>query len=134
MRRQVVLALLVCGCRQGRAADPTVTSGESSAQPTPVEEPAEDGQWRMVGKDYQNRRYSGLAELNPSNVGNLKVAWTFSTGIGKGHEGPPLVENDSMYVITPYPNEAYAFDLRKPGGPPKWSYKPRPPAAAQGVA
>ena len=62
------------------------------------------------------------------------MAWTFSTGIGKGHEAPPLVEHDTLYLVTPYPNEAYAFDLRNPGGPPKWSYRPKPSAASQGVA
>jgi len=94
----------------------------------------EDGQWPMTGKDYANRRFSGLTEITTGNVASLKVAWTFSTGIPKGHEAPPLVVGDTMYVVTPFPNNAYAFDLRSPGGPPKWMYKPRPTSAAQGVA
>jgi lanthanide-dependent methanol dehydrogenase len=39
-----------------------------------------------------------------------------------------------MYVVTPYPNYLYAFDLKQPGAPPKWTYKPATVPAAQGVA
>jgi PQQ-dependent dehydrogenase (methanol/ethanol family) len=88
----------------------------------------------MPAKDYASTRYSGLGEINTGNVKNLKVAWTFSTGVVRGHEGAPLVVNDTMYLVTPFPNELYAFDLTQPGAPVKWSFKPSPSAAAQGVA
>ncbi|HEX6912283.1 MAG TPA: PQQ-dependent dehydrogenase, methanol/ethanol family, partial [Longimicrobium sp.] len=39
-----------------------------------------------------------------------------------------------MYIVTPFPNHLYALDLTKPGAPTKWVYKPKPEAAAQGVA
>jgi PQQ-dependent dehydrogenase (methanol/ethanol family) len=134
-RRDLALLTLVLGCRQGQAADVLPASGVGPAPfAAAANEAPEDGQWRMAGKDYQNRRFSGLDQITAANVGGLKVSWTFSTGISKGHEGPPLVDHDMMYVVTPYPNEAYAFDLHDPGGPPKWSYKPHPPSSAQGVA
>jgi PQQ-dependent dehydrogenase (methanol/ethanol family) len=95
--------------------------------------PPEDGQWVMPAKDYQNRRYSGLTDINTGNVGGLKVAWTFATGIAKGHEAAPLVVGDTMYVVTPYPNHLHALDLRN-GGQRKWTYRPQPSPAAQGVA
>src|SRR5437868_12695246 len=63
-----------------------------------------------------------------------KVAWTFSTGINRGHEAAPLVVNNTMYIVTPYPNILYALDLTKPGAPMKWKYEPKPSSAAQGVA
>jgi PQQ-dependent dehydrogenase (methanol/ethanol family) len=139
----VLLLTIVAGCRQGRAADdrrPAPLTGATQGPPAvsrpqqamPI--PSEDGQWPMVGKDYQNRRFSGLDQVTTANVAQLKVAWTFSTGVNKGHEGPPLVVNDTLYVVTPFPNNAYAFDLHNPGGPPKWTYKPRPSPASQGVA
>ena len=40
----------------------------------------------------------------------------------------------AMYIITPFPNYLYALDLTKPGAPAKWTFKPKPAAAAQGVA
>jgi PQQ-dependent dehydrogenase (methanol/ethanol family) len=93
----------------------------------------EDGQWTMPAKDYQNRRYSGLAEITTANVSKLHVAWTFSTGIPRGHEAAPLVVGDTMYVVTPYPNHLHALDLRD-SGKLKWTYQPQPKPAAQGVA
>ena len=38
---------------------------------------------------YDNQRYSGLNQITPKNVGKLQVAWTFSTGVLRGHEGAP---------------------------------------------
>ncbi|TXM92593.1 PQQ-dependent dehydrogenase, methanol/ethanol family, partial [Methylobacterium sp. WL8] len=37
--------------------------------------------------DYANTRYSKLDQINAGNVKNLQVAWTFSTGVLRGHEG-----------------------------------------------
>lgn len=107
----------------------------SLSTPVSAEEAAEreDGQWPMAAKNYANTRYSGLDEINAKNVKNLKVAWTFSTGTTRGHEAAPIVVNNTMYVVTPYPNILYALDLTKSGAM-KWKYEPKPIAAAQGVA
>jgi len=95
---------------------------------------ADDGQWTMPARDYAATRFSAQDQINAGNVASLKLAWTFSTGLVKGHEAAPLVVGDTMYVVTPYPNVLYALDLAHPGGPLKWVYKPKPAAAAQGVA
>jgi PQQ-dependent dehydrogenase (methanol/ethanol family) len=94
----------------------------------------EDGQWLSVQKDYANTRFSGLAQINLSNIDQLKVATTFSTGFVSGHEATPLVVGDSMYLVTPFPNVLYALDLKQPGGATKWVYRPNADPAAQGVA
>ena len=93
----------------------------------------EDGQWPMAAKNYANTRYSGLTEITTENVKNLRVAWTFSTGVNRGQEAATIVVGSTMYVVTPYPNILYALDLNKPGTA-KWKYEPKPAAAAQGVA
>ena len=62
--------------------------------------------WVMPAKDYANTRYSTLNQINTGNVGKLQVAWTFSTGVLRGHEGGPLVIGDVMYVHAPFPNTA----------------------------
>src|SRR6201994_924740 len=82
-------------------------------------------QWAMPTGDYANTRYSKLKQINASNVGKLQVAWTFSTGVLRGHEGGPLVVGNTMYVHTPYPNIVYALDLTKEGAPIKWKYQPK---------
>jgi PQQ-dependent dehydrogenase (methanol/ethanol family) len=94
----------------------------------------DDGQWRMPAKNFAATRFSGLDQINAANVGQMQVAWTFSTGLTRGHEAAPLVVNNTMYIVTPYPNYLYAIDLTKPGGDLKWTYKPHPERASQGVA
>ena len=61
--------------------------------------------------DAANTRYSALDRITADNVGRLQVAWTFSTGALRGHEGAPLVVDGVMYVHTPFPNTVTALDL-----------------------
>jgi len=95
-------------------------------------EQTEDGQWLTPAKDFANTRFSGLKEITPQNVSKLQMAWSFSTGISRGHEAAPLVVGSTMYIVTPYPNILYALDLAK-NGEMKWKYDPKPAAQAQGV-
>ena len=85
---------------------------------------ADPNNWAMQAGNYENHRYSTLDQINKGNVGDLKVAWTFSTGVLRGHEGSPLVIGDVMYVHTPIPNNVYALDLNNDGKI-LWSYKPK---------
>jgi glucose dehydrogenase len=87
----------------------------------------------MPGKNYAGLRFSGLDQINVGNANNLQVAWTFSVGVLRGQEAAPIVADNTMFVVTPYPNILYALDLTKPGGPLKWKFEPQPAAAAQGV-
>jgi alcohol dehydrogenase (cytochrome c) len=88
----------------------------------------------MAPKNYASTRFSTLDQITTANVNNLKLAWTFSTGLTRGHEAPPLVVNNTMYLVTPYPNDLFALDLTKPGAPMKWKFEPRPAPSSQGVA
>ncbi|WP_298854044.1 lanthanide-dependent methanol dehydrogenase XoxF5 [uncultured Ruegeria sp.] len=81
-------------------------------------------QWAIQTGDYKNQRYSALDQINADNVGDLQVAWTFSTGVLRGHEGSPLVIGDMMYVHTPFPNIVYALDLANDGKI-VWKYEPK---------
>jgi len=94
----------------------------------------EDGQWTMPSKDYAATRYSTLGDISARNARSLHPVWTFSTGVLGGHEGQPLVVGDTMYVVTPWPNVLYAFDLTREGYPLKWKYRPEVSANALGVA
>ena len=81
-------------------------------------------QWVLQTGDYANTRFSKLDQINAGNVGKLQVAWTFSTGVLRGHEGSPLVIGDTMYVHTPFPNTVYALDLNADGKI-LWKYEPK---------
>jgi lanthanide-dependent methanol dehydrogenase len=68
-------------------------------------------QWVMPAGNYANTRHSTLKQITADNVGKLQVAWTFSTGVLRGHEGAPLVVGDVMYLHGPFPNPVYALNL-----------------------
>ena len=81
-------------------------------------------QWVMPTGDYANTRHSMLKEITAASVNKLQVAWTFSTGVLRGHEGAPLVVGDVMYVHTPFPNNVFALDLNNDGKI-LWKYEPK---------
>jgi len=95
---------------------------------------SDDKQWTMPNKDYASTRYSTLDSINTDNVKTLKAAWTFSTGVLRGHEGGPLVIGSVMFVHTPFPDIVYALDLAKEGAPVKWKYVPKQDAQVIPVA
>ncbi len=123
------------GCSRGTAAPQAQPSGHRfqpvSDRPAPS---APDGEWPMATHDYGNRRFANLTQITAQNAARLQIAWTFDTGIPKGHEAAPLVVGGTMYLVTPFPNRLYALDLTKPGAPMKWKFEPPTNPAAQGVA
>jgi PQQ-dependent dehydrogenase (methanol/ethanol family) len=95
---------------------------------------AQSDDWTAPAKNYAATRYSSLAQITPTNVKSLHPVWTFSTGVLGGHEGQPLVVKHTMYVVTPYPNVLYAFDLTQDGYPLKWKYRPAVDQNAVGLS
>jgi lanthanide-dependent methanol dehydrogenase len=88
----------------------------------------------MPAKNFASTRFSGLAQITSGNARRLRPVWSFSTGVLGGHEGQPLVVNNTMFVVSPYPNVVYAFDLTREGYPLRWKYRPNVNAAAIGTA
>jgi PQQ-dependent dehydrogenase (methanol/ethanol family) len=113
-------------------APPTPQVGRTKASAAGA--PKDDGQWTMPSKNYASTRFSAMTEINPSNVARLQPVVTFSLGVNKGQEAAPIVANNTMFVVTAFPNIVYALDLTRPGAPLKWRYMPKPLPAAQGVA
>ena len=97
-------------------------------------QPADERQWVRPAKDYASTRYSTLAQLHSGNVAQLKLAFRFPTGLKRGHEAAPIVAEDTMFIVGPYPNPVFALDLTKPGAPLKWRFDPPTDPSSQGVA
>ncbi|MCB1754042.1 MAG: methanol/ethanol family PQQ-dependent dehydrogenase [Gammaproteobacteria bacterium] len=79
--------------------------------------------WAIWGGNYAGQRYSQLNQINKDNVGNLQVAYTFSTGVLRGHEGGPLVVGDTLYVHSAFPNKVFSMNLKDQFL--NWMYEPK---------
>jgi PQQ-dependent dehydrogenase (methanol/ethanol family) len=101
----------------------TAAPGKAIANADLEKQIANSKNWAMQAGDMHNHRYSKLAQINAQNVGKMQVAWMFSTGVLRGHEGSPLVVNGTMYIHTPFPNKIFAIDLDTQKI--KWRYEPK---------
>ncbi|MGJ4948048.1 lanthanide-dependent methanol dehydrogenase XoxF5 [Bradyrhizobium sp. HKCCYLS20291] len=113
--------VLLATCLTSVAA---LAAGGAWASEELVKMSANPKDWVMPAGDYANTRYSKLNQINAQNVGKLQVAWTFSTGVLRGHEGGPLIVGNMMYVHTPFPNKVYAIDLANDNKI-VWKYEPK---------
>ena len=135
--RRAIRKLLQPGLVMALAfAPPCALAADAPSLPAPPASaaPPDDGQWTMPAKNYAATRFSELDEINEGNVKNLGVAFTFSTGVPRGQEAAPLIVDDTLYIVSAFPNKLFALDLTRPGAPLKWSYDPHAARAAQGVA
>jgi len=107
----------------------------NAAQANPALEKAlnTEGNWPIQTGGYYSQHNSPLAQINKSNVKNVKAAWTFSTGVLNGHEGAPLVIGDMIYIHSAFPNNTYAINLNDPGTI-VWQHKPKQDASVKAVA
>jgi PQQ-dependent dehydrogenase (methanol/ethanol family) len=127
----LAIAALACALAGTAAAE---DAPSSLPVPPASAAPPDDGQWSMPAKNYAATRYSELDEIDRESVKHLAVAFTFSTGVPRGQEAAPIIVDNTLYIVSAYPDNLFALDLTKPGAPLKWVYKPHPLAASQGVA
>jgi quinoprotein glucose dehydrogenase len=89
-------------------------------------------EWPVYGGDQGATRYASIADINRTNVTDLRVAWTwkpgeqalpeFGTQPGTFQNTPVMID-DVLYVSTPY-NRVVALDARS--GRELWRYDPEP--------
>jgi quinoprotein glucose dehydrogenase len=91
----------------------------------------EKNDWPAYGRDAGGSHYSQLAQINPTNVDRLKIAWTYRTGAGEvkalsariaTFESTPILVDGLLYLTTPY-NRVIALDPAT--GRERWSYDPQ---------
>src|SRR3989442_6536694 len=91
----VPLALLLCSSLAARAQ---------------AQKPA-DATWSGYGHDAGGTRFSPAAQITKSNVGQLKVAWTYRTGAfdvktdlihKSAFETTPILLAGKLFLTTPY--------------------------------
>ena len=68
--------------------------------PRPEQPPEQP--WPVYGCGPLDNRYTPLKQINTSNVGKLKVAWTYDTQDGAGDtQTQPIMVNGAVYGVTP---------------------------------
>ena len=71
---------------------------------------ADASNWLMYWGDYGATHYSGLSQIDATNVGGLRAAWTFPMPGDSVLEATPLVADGIMY--TTQPGAVVALDAR----------------------
>ena len=84
----------------------------------------EPGNWLLYRRTYDGHAYSPLDKINTSNVSRLTPVWTFSTGVGEGHQSPLIVNNGVAFITTPQ-NQVLAMNAKT--GELIWRYKKQLP-------
>ena len=87
----VVLAVHVIGQQPGRNLVPLTEDNLKNPSPN---------DWLMYNRTYDAQRFSPLQQINKSNVGQLKLAWSVKEDAGS-QEGIPLVHDGVMYLQAP---------------------------------
>jgi alcohol dehydrogenase (cytochrome c) len=80
---------------------------------------ADSAQWPVNGRDYTNRRFAPLSQIDTGNVARLRPVWQYHTGVSLSFEATPLVIGRVMYLSTPL-DHVVALDA--PTGRKLWEY------------
>lgn len=98
---------------------------------------AAPGEWTEWGRTLAGDRHSPLEQITPANVGQLKAAWTYHTGVAQvgargGPEATPLMVDDTLYLCT---QNNIVIALDPDSGSERWRFDPKVDmSAASGVA
>lgn len=126
----VIIAVLVAG--YSMTTDPNDMAGilpTAVAANAPMGGDMPDGEWHQYGRTPFGQRYSPLAQITPTNVSDLKLAWQYETGdikraddVGETtYQVTPLKIGGNLYLCTPH-NLAIALDAAT--GKEKWRFDP----------
>src|SRR5271169_4165748 len=123
MIRLLLFAALAAGAGAQVVKDFVPVTQEMLLDPSPDD-------WLMYSRTYDAQRFSPLKQVDRSNVGQLRMAWTRGLGPGTS-ETIPIVHNGVMYLVEP---GAIVEALDATNGDLIWEYKRKVPSAAASTA
>src|ERR1700733_6631594 len=86
---------------------------------------AQELDWPYYGADLYNSRFANIDQINPTNVSELKPAWTFYTGVlgdpNMSMEMTPIVTDGMLFITT---GDDDVFALNPATGVKIWHYSP----------
>ncbi|OCC23455.1 hypothetical protein MB02_11630 [Croceicoccus estronivorus] len=125
-----VAAVLLLGgtALAGMLADDGIAPTPAASLPVPVA--VAEADWAHYGGDEGGSRYSGLAQIDTTNVSGLEVAWIYHTGDypPPGGQRPrrlevtPLKVGDLLYICT---SASRVIALDAETGRRRWQYDPQ---------
>jgi alcohol dehydrogenase (cytochrome c) len=82
-------------------AAPTLLRSQSSWRPVTAErvQHPDDADWVSFRRTYDGKGYSPLAQINRTNVGQLRSVWSYSVPDNSRWFPTPIVVNGLMYVV-----------------------------------
>jgi quinohemoprotein ethanol dehydrogenase len=122
-----VLALACSGARPSPPAPPSALSIERVDDERLRSASSEPQSWLTYGGSYAEQRYSQLAQIDAGNVKDLGLAWTFETGLSRGHEATPIAVDGVIYTTGSW-SVVFALDART--GKQLWRHDPQVPRTA----
>jgi alcohol dehydrogenase (cytochrome c)/quinohemoprotein ethanol dehydrogenase len=120
----VLSATILAGCAR---KDDTPTASDASGPAANVtaerlvNAAQEPGQWMSYGGTYSEQRFSGLRQIDSTNVGSLGLQWFADYETNQNQHGSPLYVDGVIYVSTAR-NVVHAFDAKT--GRELWKYNP----------
>ena len=96
------------------------------APPAAAQEGAKNGEWPAYGGDGGSTKYSPLDQINPENVGDLRVAWrwradNFGPRPEFNYRATPIMIDGVLYTTAGYRRAAVAIDAAT--GETLWMYR-----------
>jgi quinoprotein glucose dehydrogenase len=125
-RSALILALAAIGVLITRAQQPNATDATAAKSAA-----AQDTGWPNYGNDSGGQRYSPLAQVNRDNVAQLKVAWTYRTGVleqlgdlkkSATFEATPILVDGRLYLSTALD---HVIALEPDTGKKIWEFDPK---------
>src|SRR4051812_32147084 len=83
---------------------------------------ADQDNWRLYGRTYDNQRFSPLTGINAANVNKLRPAAIIQTGVANSFENTAIEIDGVLYIETAY-DQVQAYDAVT--GKQFWSYIPK---------
>jgi len=112
--RKIILAIaLLAGCQTvaaGENSDARSSSASIDVASSALIAKRPNADWLSYNGDFSGRRFSGLSQINLSNVGKLRAQWVFHSSNSNRLEVTPVVVNGVMFVTSA--NDTYALDAR----------------------
>ncbi|HWY63742.1 MAG TPA: PQQ-binding-like beta-propeller repeat protein, partial [Rhizomicrobium sp.] len=98
-----------------------VTADVANSDAQRLNADADQDNWRLHGRTYDNQRFSPLTDINASNVKQLTPVAMIQTGVANAMEATPL-EIDGVLFVESAGDVVQAYDAVT--GEELWSYTP----------